>query len=295
MSNKKKEQLKKFKNAKMAAIPDIPDERDFEFPVTLAGATLPSAIDLRQHVKEIENQSSTGSCVANACCSALELIASQKQANLDLSRLFVYWNIRADYSNLKGIDGGAYLRDAFKSVNKMGVPNEKDWDFDVAKVNVQPPQAAYEKAIEKRVLEYRRVNKATDNMKGAIAENLPVIMSMELGTKFYTLTGDITKMKYTKVNVSTNKSIGWHAMVIVGYDDNLGGYLVENSWGTGWGDKGLCLLPYSVFEANGQDAWVCTNFNFNYTSDDIVDPEEKEKQLNWLQKIFAKIKAFFFK
>ncbi|MBD3169802.1 MAG: T9SS type A sorting domain-containing protein [candidate division Zixibacteria bacterium] len=39
-----------------------------------------------------------------------------------------------------------------------------------------------------------------------------------------------------------------HAVVIVGFDDELcgdGGWIVKNSWGTGWGDDGYFYMPYN--------------------------------------------------
>ena len=40
-----------------------------------------------------------------------------------------------------------------------------------------------------------------------------------------------------------------HAVVIVGWDDDMcggqGGWIVKNSWGTGWGDEGFFYMPYN--------------------------------------------------
>ena len=38
---------------------------------------------------------------------------------------------------------------------------------------------------------------------------------------------------------------GGHCIVIVGYDDAKSLFLCANSWGTGWGDKGFCYIPYA--------------------------------------------------
>ncbi len=39
-------------------------------------------------------------------------------------------------------------------------------------------------------------------------------------------------------------SRGLHCILIVGYDDNQGCWVVKNSWGTAWGNKGYILLGY---------------------------------------------------
>jgi C1A family cysteine protease len=33
-------------------------------------------------------------------------------------------------------------------------------------------------------------------------------------------------------------------MCIIGYDDNRQLFIFQNSWGTKWGDKGFCYIPY---------------------------------------------------
>ena len=40
-----------------------------------------------------------------------------------------------------------------------------------------------------------------------------------------------------------------HALVIVGYDDNLNAYKVLNSWGTNWGDNGTSHIDYTFYES----------------------------------------------
>jgi C1A family cysteine protease len=39
--------------------------------------------------------------------------------------------------------------------------------------------------------------------------------------------------------------LGGHCMLIVGYDDAQGAFLVRNSWGEGWGMAGYCWMPYA--------------------------------------------------
>jgi C1A family cysteine protease len=44
---------------------------------------------------------------------------------------------------------------------------------------------------------------------------------------------------------------GRHAMLIVGYTGNF--YIVKNSWGEEWGDKGYCYIPKNVLADSDPD------------------------------------------
>jgi len=40
-------------------------------------------------------------------------------------------------------------------------------------------------------------------------------------------------------------SMNWrHAIVLIGYDDDTGNWIIRNSWSTGWGDGGYGHIPY---------------------------------------------------
>jgi hypothetical protein len=49
-------------------------------------------------------------------------------------------------------------------------------------------------------------------------------------------------------------SDGGHAFAIVGY--NQDGFIIHNSWGTGWGTKGRAVLSYEDWLDNAMDSWV---------------------------------------
>ena len=44
---------------------------------------------------------------------------------------------------------------------------------------------------------------------------------------------------------SNEKSVGGHAVMAVGYDDDTREFLVRNSWGRDWGLNGYFKMPYS--------------------------------------------------
>jgi hypothetical protein len=48
--------------------------------------------------------------------------------------------------------------------------------------------------------------------------------------------------------------IGGHAFALVGYTPE--GFIVQNSWGPGWGFHGFAVMTYADWVQNGMDAWV---------------------------------------
>ena len=50
--------------------------------------------------------------------------------------------------------------------------------------------------------------------------------------------------KQAMIGNKTNQKLGGHLMLVVGYDDAKGCWIVKNSWGTGFGDNGFCRIAY---------------------------------------------------
>jgi C1A family cysteine protease len=55
---------------------------------------------------------------------------------------------------------------------------------------------------------------------------------------------EVAKTGIIQMPRNTEQPMGGHAVMCAGYDDASGHYLILNSWGPGWGDKGYCYLPY---------------------------------------------------
>lgn len=245
----------------------IPDDRDFPY-VKRPGPFL-AQLDLKPGVFEIENQGSVGSCTCNSSVSACEDLVKQ-----DLSRLFPYWMTRNIIENRAGQEG-ASLRNAIRALFHYGTPLEEVWPYDVAKVNVEPDQAAVTDATNRKVTRYEKVDHTDINaIKSALNEGLPVIFAARVNSGIYNLNGpwQTHRMAPTKYGVIQNGNdwIGNHAMLIVGYDDTIsnpcpgwimqGSFLVQNSWGADYGDGGFLGYPYQVMLIDAMEAWVVRGF-----------------------------------
>ncbi|MBS1563764.1 MAG: peptidase, partial [Bacteroidetes bacterium] len=55
---------------------------------------------------------------------------------------------------------------------------------------------------------------------------------------------------------ASEKVLGGHAVMAVGYSDAKQAVLVRNSWGTGWGIKGYFWMPYAYIT----DSSLCDDF-----------------------------------
>lgn len=77
-----------------------------------------------------------------------------------------------------------------------------------------------------------------DDQKKWIAEVGPITASFAVYNDFFSW--DPTTGPYKYDGVST--FAGGHVVLVIGYDDNQGCWIIRNSWGTGWGDFGYGLI-----------------------------------------------------
>jgi len=92
-----------------------------------------------------------------------------------------------------------------------------------------------------------------DKIKEALCKYGPVACSMNATPLLQNFAGggvfNETPSDYS--NPSSN-----HAVMIVGWDDTKQAWLMRNSWGTAWGDKGYCWIKYTTNNIGRRAAWV---------------------------------------
>jgi C1A family cysteine protease len=225
-------------------IRDLPDARDYLYaaPLLRFPQGLPQSIDLRSECPPVYDQGQLGSCTANGIAGAIEF-DQQKQGNPEFtpSRLFIYYNER-EMEGTVPQDSGAQVRDGIKSVATIGAPPETDWPYVPAEFAVKPPAAAYADAKQDLVSAYLRVTQNLAQMQGCLAEGYPFVLGFTVYESFESQAVADTGM--VPMPASSEKSIGGHCVVAVGYDATKRLFYIRNSWGTGWGLNGYCMMPF---------------------------------------------------
>ena len=223
---------------------DIPDIRDVCYAPRISTNNLPSRIDLRDEHFPIFNQGNLGSCTANAISTAhyFSQIKQKAQKAFVPSRLFIYYNERAMEGTINS-DAGAVIRNGFKCIAKLGVCSEDTWKYKEDKFSEKPIENAYTIALDHQVIKYMKVVQMTKQLKGCLAEGYPFVFGFTVYDSFES--DEVARTGIMSLPEGNESCMGGHAVMCVGYDDEKKVFIVQNSWGKEWGDKGYFYMPYS--------------------------------------------------
>lgn len=232
--------------------PSLPDDRDYIYKSD-SKKVLRESVDLREWDTIIETQDRLGSCASNAITNAYEMIVKQKYPEYftQLSRLFIYYNTRFEYSNIYE-DTGIYLRDGLKSVSKFGICSEQLWPYIVDNFDDRPTEECYEDAKKRKLINYQKLI-SNYYITEVLNDNKPVVFGMQIYESFMDLDERISTVSFPS---RKEKSMGNHAMCMVGYDLNRRLFLAKNSFGTTWGNQGYCWIPFDYITQEGYDIWT---------------------------------------
>ena len=172
------------------------------------------------------------------------------------SRLFIYYNERVLENDILQ-DAGASLTDGIKTLEKYGVCPETMWPYDITKFAVKPTDSCYTEALNYTAITVANIQQNEQVMKSCLASGFPFVVGINIYTSFES---DNVSMNgiVPMPNIQTEVCLGGHAIVCVGYNETQ--WIMRNSWGIGWGDKGYFYLPYQYLldSTLSSDLWDIT-------------------------------------
>jgi C1A family cysteine protease len=252
--------------------PDIPDHRDYQYSdlrkkieeerLAVSATKLDVVpvspipiIDLRSNDSPIFDQGALGSCTGNALAGALEFLEKKdKVPYIELSRLFIYYDERI-VENTVSIDSGARLRDGIKTLAKLGVCSEVCYPYNIQNFAVQPGHKCYIEASKHKIKDYYRLNTLSD-MLHCLNNGYPFVFGFSVYSNFET--DQVAQTGIVNMPTPDESLLGGHAVTCVGYNDTTQRFLVRNSWGVNWGDKGYFTMPYAYLtDRNLSDDFWC--------------------------------------
>lgn len=242
--------------------PSPPDFRDYVYgPPSAILAELPEQVDLRTEraTPKIFDQGNLGSCTSNAANAVVQFV-ERKHGDPDydrLSRLYTYYYSREKIGTTEE-DSGAFIRDAYAVLAERGAPREKFWPYDINEFRERPPSVTDWSASQHHVLEYRSVLDGSEqDMRACLAEGYPFTYGFAVYDTFWSIGSD------GSWSGARGGIDGYHAVDAWGYDFRAGafgftdgGWIIRNSWGIEWGDKGYFYVPRSYLPLEGFDCWT---------------------------------------
>lgn len=237
----------------------VPLESDDEFFTSRtpreSNDRLPAKLDWRDmdghnYVTPILDQGRCGSCVAFAAVAQLEA-----QMNIVNKSPFAAWAFSAQHLFSCGGGGcnlGWFPNSAVRFLRDKGVPDEAcfpyasgaNGDDQACKLSCTNADQRSTKIITWSTPTFFLSN--TEKVKEALQKG-PLMTSFSVYEDFMFYKGGVYKHV-------TGKVVGGHAVTIVGYDDADKAWLIQNSWGENWGEKGFFRMAYT--EGIARQTWA---------------------------------------
>lgn len=207
-----------------------------------------ASLDLSAQMPRVKDQGGQGACLAFSLTSICEYMYKQMtQQEIDLSEQFLYY-IAREKAGKTDLDEGSSLTFAVESLAEKGLCTEDKWIYGKAETayNIRPSEEAYIDALDRKVAQAMNVAVELDAIRSALSDGHPVVISAKLYDSFGEARTGYVPMPSEEERQSANPEVNRnHAMVIVGYNDEIRAFKVRNSWGEQFGLGGYIYMPYA--------------------------------------------------
>jgi C1A family cysteine protease len=223
-------------------------------PLDAAPAKLPASVDLRAPWWTVGDQKNTGSCVGWASTDGVARYLFTKAGRLDkktmLSPRFTWM---ASKETDHAVDrpetmldcAGTYLKTASDILRKYGAVTDDLVPFILsAAMYTGDEEQFFATAATRKIASYFNLQRNLANWKKWLAASGPILVGLTVDDTFFNATATAGKLD----TFQPTTAAGGHAVCLVGYRAD-GRFIIRNSWGTGWGDKGFAYATPAYVNA----------------------------------------------
>lgn len=218
---------------------------------------IPDIIDPRANLPPVRDQGIQGCCTGFASSGAMTYQMMRQGINpsngVIRSPAYTYALTRKNEGTFPG-DVGASVSDTVETLMQEGSCPETDMPYDQNVCDVMPTPQAYVDGLQETLLQAYTINNNDLSLIDlALSNGFTVVIGISVYESFESSqdvpnpTG-IIPMPATDANGNiTETLLGGHCIEIVGKEPDPSNnqkrmYIIKNSWGPDWGDKGYCYL-----------------------------------------------------
>ena len=223
-----------------------------------APQAIPATKDLRESWWAINDQGSTGSCVGWATADSVLRWMFVKAGRLDkgilLSPRFVWMAAKeTDEFTTRPTtfieEDGTSLKAALDITRKYGSVRDDILPFKTGQLYPNPAKTFYALAAQLKISSYFNLGNNLGNWRTWLATKGPILVRLDVDS-----TWDASSENKGVLDVYQPLTArGGHAVALVGYTSSH--FIVRNSWGKKWGDKGFAYASWSYSQAAFTEAY----------------------------------------
>ena len=214
------------------------------------------SINLRFRQSRVRHQGQRNTCTIFASIAAMEC---QLGGKLDISEQDAYWLVCRELNRPFLQDSGVWPVDAARTLTKQRVCSESAWPYENVLATAQRPTSAVNRAsysFSSSSSFAGNSNGGRNQVRAMLAQGRPIVACFYVAwdNQIARNSGIIDVVINPKTGKPVTSQAG-HSMLIVGYDDQKQHYIVKNSWGTTWGDRGYGYISYAYYNQYAYSTW----------------------------------------